>query len=66
MRFDKPKVYAAKHCDFDTRMSSRSGGVFSALSDVVLEQNGVVYGCILMKTFRLSMLVLQVRILVIR
>ena len=46
MRFDKPKVYAAKHCDFDTRMSSRSGGVFSALSDVVLEQNGVVYGCI--------------------
>lgn len=46
MRFDKPKVYAAKHNDLVTRMSSRSGGVFSALSDVVLEQNGVVYGCI--------------------
>lgn len=45
MGFDKPKVYAAKHCDIDTRMASRSGGVFSALSDVILEQNGVVYGC---------------------
>lgn len=38
------KAYAVKHKDFDTRMTSRSGGVFIAISDYILEKNGTVYG----------------------
>jgi coenzyme F420-reducing hydrogenase beta subunit len=40
-----PVVYAVKHKDNDVRMDSRSGGVFTALSDYVLYNNGVIYGC---------------------
>ena len=40
----KPEVYAAKHKDLDVRMASQSGGMFTAISDYVLSQNGVVYG----------------------
>ncbi len=39
-----PKVYAALHRDLDVVMNSSSGGVFTALSDHVLDQGGVVYG----------------------
>lgn len=46
-----PVVYAVKHKNIDIRMSSRSGGVFTALSDEVLKYNGIVYGCILTKDF---------------
>lgn len=42
-----PKVYAVKHKDLNVRMNSRSGGVFTALSDRVLELKGTVYGCAL-------------------
>lgn len=45
--YTDPKVYAVKHRNIHTRMASRSGGIFTALSDYVLEKNGVVYGCIL-------------------
>lgn len=38
------KAYAVKHKDFDTRITSRSGGVFIAISDYILEKNGTVYG----------------------
>lgn len=38
------KVYAAKHKDIDIRMKSTSGGVFTALSDFVLENRGVIFG----------------------
>jgi len=38
------KAYAIKHKDFNTRMTSRSGGVFIAISDFILEKNGSVYG----------------------
>lgn len=38
------KAYAVKHKDFDTRMTSRSGGVFIAISDYILDKNGTVYG----------------------
>lgn len=41
------KAYAIKHKDLNVRMESRSGGVFTAISDYVLERNGVVYGCYL-------------------
>lgn len=37
-------LYAVKHKDLDTRMNSRSGGVFTAISDKVLEDGGLVYG----------------------
>lgn len=32
-------------------MASRSGGIFTALSDLILQDNGVVYGCVLMENF---------------
>ena len=43
----KPLVYAVKHKDINIRMNSRSGGFFSAVSDLVLKNGGIVYGCIL-------------------
>lgn len=39
-----PFVYAAKHMDEKVRMSSTSGGAFTAISDYVLDKGGVVYG----------------------
>lgn len=49
--FEQPEVYAVKHKDLSTRMESRSGGIFSAVSDYVLEKGGIVYGCVLEKDF---------------
>ncbi len=37
-------VYAVKHKDEDVRKSSTSGGAFTAISDYVLDKNGVIYG----------------------
>ncbi len=37
-------VFSAKHNSEPIRMSSSSGGVFSLLAQMVLEQNGVVFG----------------------
>jgi coenzyme F420-reducing hydrogenase beta subunit len=37
-------LYAVKHKDLDIRMNSRSGGIFTAISDIVLENDGLVYG----------------------
>ena len=39
-----PDVYGARHKDMDEVMKSRSGAVFAAISDYVLEQEGIVYG----------------------
>ena len=36
--------HAARHKDMAEMMKSRSGGVFAALSDYVLENDGIVYG----------------------
>ncbi|MDO4870127.1 MAG: Coenzyme F420 hydrogenase/dehydrogenase, beta subunit C-terminal domain, partial [Bacillota bacterium] len=41
----KPKAIILKHKKEDIRMASRSGGAFTAISDRVLEQDGMVYGC---------------------
>ncbi len=38
------KVYAAKNPDEEVRMSSSSGGVFTALAEQVLDEGGVVFG----------------------
>lgn len=43
----EPAVYAVKHRDPEVRNASRSGGVFTAVSDNILLHGGVVYGCIL-------------------
>lgn len=45
--FQEPAAFAAKHKKEDIRAQSRSGGVFTAFSDVVLNQGGVVYGSVL-------------------
>lgn len=47
MNWNQPNVYAVQHKNEDVRAESRSGGVFTAISDCVLEKGGVVYGCIL-------------------
>lgn len=44
-------VFAVKHKNEEIRVASRSGGVFTALSDVIIENGGVVYGCALDKEF---------------
>ena len=40
-------TYIVKQKDIHSRMKSRSGGIFAAISDKVLENDGVVYGCAL-------------------
>lgn len=50
--FESPKVYAVRHLNEDVRAASRSGGIFTALSDAVLEDKGVVYGCVLTQDFQ--------------
>lgn len=42
--FEIPLVYAVKHKNENERLTSRSGGMFIAISDYILEQGGVVYG----------------------
>ena len=50
-KWDKPITFAVKHKDIDVRMASRSGGVFTALTDYVLLSGGIVYGCVLDDSF---------------
>lgn len=47
-----PIVYAVKHRNSDIRKLSRSGGMFTALSDAILQENGVIYGCVLTEDFQ--------------
>ena len=51
MNWMQPEVYAVRHKDKEIRAASRSGGVFTALSDYVLESKGVIYGCVLTDDF---------------
>lgn len=46
-----PLVYAAKHVSNDIRKNSSSGGIFHALAELVIDNNGVVYGCAFDETF---------------
>lgn len=41
------KVFAVKHRNENIRAASRSGGIFTAASDIILDNGGVVYGCAL-------------------
>jgi coenzyme F420-reducing hydrogenase beta subunit len=42
--FYQPIVYAVKHKSEDIRLSSASGGMFTAISDYILENKGIIYG----------------------
>lgn len=44
LNFAVPRAYAARHKDIDEIMKSRSGAVFVAISDYILNQGGIVYG----------------------
>ena len=55
MNWSQPKVYAVEHKDEEIRAASRSGGIFTALSDLVLDDGGTVYGCVLLMIFMLFM-----------
>lgn len=44
LNFPEAKAYGARHKDINEVMKSRSGAVFVALSDYVLDRGGVVYG----------------------
>lgn len=45
------KVYACKNKDYDSRLTSSSGGVFQEFSKAILEKNGNVYGAIFDENF---------------
>lgn len=44
-----PPIYAVKHKNLQTRELSRSGGIFTALTDYILQENGVIYGAVFQK-----------------
>ena len=44
---DGVACYAVRHSDDAVRAASRSGGIFTALSDAVLANGGAVYGCVM-------------------
>lgn len=48
------ETYGVKHKNNKERMTSRSGGAFIALSDYILNLNGVVYGAQLNEDFTVS------------
>ena len=41
---EQPTVYAAKHNDDRIRFNSSSGGMYTAISDYILNLDGIVYG----------------------
>ncbi len=43
----EPEIYAIKHRNEAVRSKSTSGGFFTAISDFILKQGGVVYGAVL-------------------
>lgn len=49
--FSQPYCYAARIRDLDILKGSQSGALFIALSDYVLQQEGVVYGAIFTDSF---------------
>lgn len=40
-----PRVFALKHKSDHLRLNSQSGGAFTAITDFILKNGGVVYGC---------------------
>lgn len=52
--FSTPTILAARHKDEAELMKSRSGALFSGLSDVILSQNGTIYGAAFDSCFRVK------------
>ena len=48
------EVHGVKHKNENERQTSRSGGVFVAISDYILNQNGIIYGAKQNKDFSVS------------
>lgn len=48
------EAYGVKHKNDEERLTSRSGGVFIALSDYILNQGGIIYGARLNEDFTVS------------
>ena len=48
---DIDKCYAMYTNDFDVRLQSSSGGIFSELAKVVINKNGIVYGAVYDKSY---------------
>lgn len=42
--FEPELGFAARHKDMDIMMESRSGGAFTAVTDLILQQGGTIYG----------------------
>lgn len=40
----RPEVYVGFHQDPEIRLSSSSGGIFTAIAEIILKEQGVVYG----------------------
>lgn len=38
------QYYSAKHKDTKIQISSSSGGVFTAISDVIIDEGGTIFG----------------------
>lgn len=51
-RLPQPKVFALKHKSVETRLQSSSGAAFTAFSDAILREGGVVYGALLDENFK--------------
>ena len=51
--FKNESHYAVKLKNAETRMKSRSGGAFVAISDVILERGGIVFGAIINESFEI-------------
>ncbi len=54
LNFDAPIVYGARHKKIDEVMRSRSGAVFVAISDFILDSGGVVYGVCYTHLFKIA------------
>lgn len=54
LNFQEPIAYGARHKDMSEVMLSRSGAVFVAISDYILEQKGIVYGVGYVDHFRVA------------
>lgn len=48
------EAHGAKLKDLEGRKTSRSGGAFIAISDYILNQNGIIYGSVLNRDFSVS------------
>ncbi len=54
LNLSRPLAFAARHKDIDEIMKSRSGAVFAAASDFILEHGGVIYGAGFKDHFRVA------------